>query len=63
MSDWIFFLYLTVDVCIENIMCLSQKSEAKMDEILKEIKSLKDLISSQEKRIIKLEEQMSQMAI
>ncbi|KAF6729655.1 Coronin-1C [Oryzias melastigma] len=41
----------------------SIKSEAKMDEILKEIKSLKDLISSQEKRIIKLEEQMSQMAI
>uniref|UniRef100_A0A8C7WM14 Coronin n=1 Tax=Oryzias sinensis TaxID=183150 RepID=A0A8C7WM14_9TELE len=41
----------------------SIKSEAKMDEILKEMKSLKDLISSQEKRIIKLEEQMSQMAI
>ncbi|XP_014843192.1 PREDICTED: coronin-1C isoform X1 [Poecilia mexicana] len=41
----------------------SIKSEAKMEEILKEIKSLKDLISSQEKRIIKLEEQMSKVAI
>ncbi|KAM9743794.1 coronin-1C-A [Menidia menidia] len=41
----------------------SIKSEAKMEEILKEIKSLKDLISSQEKRIIKLEEQMSKIAI
>ncbi|XP_067465863.1 uncharacterized protein [Thunnus thynnus] len=38
-------------------------SEAKLEEILKEIKSLKDLVSSQEKRIIKLEEQMSKIAI
>uniref|UniRef100_A0A672JQT1 Coronin n=1 Tax=Salarias fasciatus TaxID=181472 RepID=A0A672JQT1_SALFA len=38
-------------------------SEAKLEEILKEIKSLKDLISSQEKRIIKLEDQMSKIAI
>uniref|UniRef100_A0A3Q3E2P9 Coronin n=1 Tax=Labrus bergylta TaxID=56723 RepID=A0A3Q3E2P9_9LABR len=41
----------------------SPKSEAKLEEILKEIKSLKDLVSSQEKRIIKLEEQMSKIAI
>ncbi|XP_027129121.1 coronin-1C-A isoform X1 [Larimichthys crocea] len=41
----------------------SIKSEAKLEEILKEIKSLKDLVSSQEKRIIKLEEQMSKIAI
>lgn len=34
-----------------------------MEEILKEIRSLKDLISSQEKRIIKLEEQMSKVAL
>ncbi|XP_029018045.1 coronin-1C-A isoform X2 [Betta splendens] len=39
------------------------KSEAKLEEILKEIKSLKDLVSSQEKRIVKLEEQMSKVAI
>ncbi|XP_013869805.1 coronin-1C isoform X2 [Austrofundulus limnaeus] len=39
------------------------KSEVKMEEILKEIRSLKDLISSQEKRIIKLEEQMSKVAL
>lgn len=45
------------------LLCLPQKSEAKLEEILKEIKSLKDLISSQEKRIIKLEEQMSKIAI
>lgn len=42
---------------------LSQKSEAKLEEILKEIKSLKDMISSQEKRIVQLEEQMSKLAI
>uniref|UniRef100_A0A3B4UDA6 Coronin n=1 Tax=Seriola dumerili TaxID=41447 RepID=A0A3B4UDA6_SERDU len=41
----------------------SPKSEAKLEEILKEIKSLKDLVSSQEKRIINLEEQMSKIAI
>jgi len=45
------------------VSCLPQKSEAKLEEILKEIKSLKDLVSSQEKRIIKLEEQMSNIAI
>ncbi|XP_029618935.1 coronin-1C-A isoform X1 [Salmo trutta] len=41
----------------------SRKNEAKLDEVLKEIKSLKDLVSSQEKRIIQLEEQMSKIAI
>ncbi|XP_051551802.1 uncharacterized protein LOC127439628 isoform X2 [Myxocyprinus asiaticus] len=40
-----------------------QKSEAKMDEVLKEIKSLRELVSSQEKRIAKLEEQLSKMDI
>ncbi len=44
-------------------LCLPQKSEAKLEEILKEIKSLKDLVSSQEKRIITLEEQMSKITI
>lgn len=41
----------------------SIKSEAQLEELLKEMKSLKDLVSSQEKRIIKLEEQMSNIAI
>nr|XP_057926884.1 coronin-B isoform X1 [Doryrhamphus excisus] len=41
----------------------SIKSEAKLEEILKEMKSLKDLISSQEKRLVKIEEQMSKIAI
>uniref|UniRef100_A0AAY5F683 Coronin n=1 Tax=Electrophorus electricus TaxID=8005 RepID=A0AAY5F683_ELEEL len=39
------------------------KSEEKMDEVLKEIKSLRELVSSQEKRIAKLEEQLSKMDI
>uniref|UniRef100_G3P254 Coronin n=1 Tax=Gasterosteus aculeatus aculeatus TaxID=481459 RepID=G3P254_GASAC len=39
------------------------KSGAKLEEILKEVKSLKDLVSSQDKRIAKLEEQMSNIAI
>lgn len=45
--------------------CLSvlQKSETKLDEILKEIKSLRDLVSSQEKRIVQLEDQISKIAI
>lgn len=56
---------MTVDVCLflTGLLCLQQKSEAKLEEILKEIKSLKDLVSSQEKRIITLEEQMSKIAI
>ncbi|XP_018604580.2 coronin-1C-A isoform X1 [Scleropages formosus] len=40
----------------------SFKHEAKLDEILKEIKSLRALVSSQEKRISKLEEQMAKIA-
>lgn len=42
---------------------LLQKSEGKLDEVLKEIKSLRELVSSQEKRISKLEEQLSQMDV
>ncbi|MBN3284834.1 COR1C protein, partial [Polyodon spathula] len=41
----------------------SIQNEAKLDEILKEIRTLKDLIGSQDKRIAKLEEQMSKIAI
>lgn len=48
---------------ITDCMSSLQKSEAKLDEILKEIKSLRDLVSSQEKRIIKLEDQISKIAI
>ncbi|KAL4636128.1 hypothetical protein GN956_G13259 [Arapaima gigas] len=40
----------------------SLKNEAKLDEILKEMKSLRALVSSQEKRITKLEEQLSKIA-
>lgn len=56
---------MTVAKCLflTGLLCLQQKSEAKLEEILKEIKSLKDLVSSQEKRIITLEEQMSKIAI
>ncbi|KAJ8005664.1 hypothetical protein DPEC_G00120280 [Dallia pectoralis] len=46
-----------------NKCATTAKNEAKLDEVLKEIKSLKDLVSSQEKRIIQLEEQMSKVAI
>ncbi|XP_053084799.1 coronin-1C-A isoform X2 [Pangasianodon hypophthalmus] len=41
----------------------SVKGEAKLDEVLKEIKSLRELVSCQEKRIAKLEEQLSQMDV
>ncbi|MBN3278796.1 COR1C protein, partial [Polyodon spathula] len=41
----------------------SIQNEAKLDEILKEIRTLKDLIGSQDKRVAKLEEQMSKIAI
>ncbi|MGH0161632.1 UNVERIFIED_CONTAM: hypothetical protein FKN15_041461 [Acipenser sinensis] len=47
-----------------NVVYLCGKqNEAKLDEILKEIKTLKDLIGSQDKRISKLEEQMVKIAI
>lgn len=51
-----------VDVSLV-LWCLPQNLEGKLEEILKEIKSLKDLVSSQEKRIIQLEEQMSKIAM
>lgn len=61
-----FILYIS-DRFSYVIMCLCvsflQKSEAKLDEILKEIRSLRDQVSSQEKRIITLEEQISKIAI
>ncbi|XP_077600579.1 uncharacterized protein LOC144215484 isoform X1 [Stigmatopora nigra] len=41
----------------------SSKSDGKLDELLKEMRSLKDLVSSQEKRLVALEEQMSKIAI
>lgn len=53
------FSFVIMSVCLSFL----QKSEAKLDEILKEIKSLRDLVSSQEKRIVKLEEQISKIAI
>lgn len=42
---------------------LLQKSEAQLEEVLKEIKSLKELVSSQEKRIMKLEEHIANMGV
>lgn len=55
---------IDLTLAIELIICsFLQKSEAKLDEILKEIQSLRDLVSSQEKRIIKLEDQISKIAI
>ncbi|XP_072565143.1 uncharacterized protein [Paramormyrops kingsleyae] len=39
----------------------SIKHEGKLDEILKEVKSLREIVSSHEKRIAKLEEQMSKI--
>lgn len=38
------------------------QNEAKLDEILKEIKSIKDTICSQDERISKLEQQLAKMA-
>ncbi|MGH0152313.1 UNVERIFIED_CONTAM: hypothetical protein FKN15_056053 [Acipenser sinensis] len=49
--------------CEPIIMTVPRKqNEAKLDEILKEIKTLKDLIGSQDKRITRLEEQMQNEA-
>ncbi|XP_037115633.1 coronin-B-like isoform X1 [Syngnathus acus] len=51
----------------ENSSSASQNSsltsDAKLEEILKEMKSLKDLVSSQEKRLVALEEKMSKIDI
>ncbi|XP_061134215.1 coronin-1C-A-like isoform X3 [Syngnathus typhle] len=51
----------------ENSVSASQNSsltsDAKLEEILKEMKSLKDLVSSQEKRLVALEEKMSKIDI
>ncbi|XP_054248905.1 coronin-1C isoform X3 [Indicator indicator] len=41
---------------------LSQQNEAKLDEILKELRCIKDTISSQDERISKLEQQMAKLA-
>uniref|UniRef100_A0ABM5F1N2 Coronin n=1 Tax=Pogona vitticeps TaxID=103695 RepID=A0ABM5F1N2_9SAUR len=41
----------------------STQNEAKLDEILKELKSLKDTITHQDERISKLEQQMAKMAV
>lgn len=45
------------------MLCLSfQQNEAKLDEILKELKSIKDTITNQDERISKLEQQMAKIA-
>lgn len=44
------------------VLFVSQQNEAKLDEILKEIKSIKDTICSQDERISKLEQQLAKMA-
>ncbi|CAO2629130.1 CORO1C [Lemmus lemmus] len=41
----------------------SVQNEAKLDEILKEIKSIKDTICNQDERISKLEQQLAKMAV
>lgn len=38
-----------------------QQNEAKLDEILKELKSIKDTITNQDERISKLEQQMAKI--
>ncbi len=38
------------------------QNEAKLDEILKELKSIKDTITNQDERISKLEQQMAKIA-
>lgn len=42
---------------------LSQENEAKLEEILKELRSLKDTIAHQDERISKLEQQVAKMAV
>lgn len=42
---------------------LSQQNEAKLEEILKELRSLKDTIAHQDERISKLEQQVAKMAV
>uniref|UniRef100_G3P236 Coronin n=1 Tax=Gasterosteus aculeatus aculeatus TaxID=481459 RepID=G3P236_GASAC len=51
-----------VSTCFSKISIVPNNT-CILEEILKEVKSLKDLVSSQDKRIAKLEEQMSNIAI
>ena len=47
----------------KSVSCLVfQQNEAKLDEILKELKSIKDTITNQDERISKLEQQMAKIA-
>lgn len=47
----------------QHTSCLPfQQNEAKLDEILKELKSIKDTITNQDERISKLEQQMAKIA-
>lgn len=41
----------------------SQKNEVKLEELLREVKSLRDLVTLQDRRIAKLEEQVAKVAI
>ncbi|XP_021332180.1 uncharacterized protein coro1cb isoform X1 [Danio rerio] len=42
---------------------LTRKNEVKLEELLREVKSLRDLVTLQDRRIAKLEEQVSKVAI
>lgn len=40
-----------------------QKNEIKLEELLREVKSLRDLVTLQDRRIAKLEEQVAKVAV
>ncbi|KAG8520770.1 Coronin-1C, partial [Galemys pyrenaicus] len=51
-----------ISVPKKTVDAASVQNEAKLDEILKEIKSIKDTICNQDERISKLEQQMAKLA-
>lgn len=68
MPHWLVLNFPSNNWCLTGAKTLflysaSQKNEVKLEELLREVKSLRDLVTLQDRRIAKLEEQVAKVAI
>ena len=58
-----YFVIYVFSLSFSLSLSLSQQNEAKMEELLREVKSLRDMVTLQDRRIAKLEEQVAKVGI
>ncbi len=63
MLHWLFLIFHALLALKHIFYSASQKTEVKLEELLREVKSLRDQVTLQDRRIAKLEEQVAKVAI